>query len=245
MARPIPAHRRLAEEIRRRIVASTYEEELPPEVQLMKEFDVSRHTMRIALQHLVDDGLIVRMPGSGTRIVRKGRAGYWAIGSLDDLTGEFKVEQSLTISAQQEPAKAFPEVVEILGLRPTSKVFHILRVLTTDGIPYGVSNLFAPMSLVKNIPDAELGQTYFVDLVQKYSGHTASRTRQAISAGAVDPEAARQLGIEAGAPVLVIKRTYFASDNLPLVHVHLTCRSDRYEQVVTYLRERRDDDPTA
>lgn len=240
VARPIPVHRSIADELRRRIVSNRYEnDELPPEMQLMQEFDVSRHTIRIALQHLVDDGLIARQPGSGTRIIRQGRGGYWAIGSLDDLTGEFKVDQSLTLSAQLEPARNFPAILPLFGLKPTGKIFHILRILTADGLPYAVSHLFADQSLVKRIPPEELGRTFLVELVQRYSGLVAARARQAISAARADPDTARQLGIEEGSPVLVVKRTYFSADNVPLVHADLMCRSDRYEQVVTFLRNKR------
>ncbi|MGR3425608.1 MAG: GntR family transcriptional regulator [Pseudooceanicola nanhaiensis] len=242
MTRPVPAHKRIAEDIRRRIVANLYVDELPPEMQLMQEFDVSRHTIRIALKHLVDDGLIARQPGSGTRILRKGRVGYWAIGSLDDLTGEFKVDQALTISAQAAPAKDHVEAAAALGVSSRGNLFHIVRVLTSDGLPYGLSHLYAPLAHTSKIPPEELGQTFFVDLVQTYSGQTATRARQAVTAAPVDAETGRALGIAVGTPVLVIRRTYLTSDDLPLVHVHLTCRSDRYKQVVTFLRNRTGDE---
>ena len=47
---------------------------LPPEMLLLAEFNVSRHTIREAMRMLVDEGLIERSPGRGT-IVSPSSAG--------------------------------------------------------------------------------------------------------------------------------------------------------------------------
>lgn len=237
MARPTPAHRKISDEIRRRIVAKEYEhEELPSEVALIEEFGVSRPTIRMALQHLVNDGLIVRQPGSGTRILSEGRGGYWAIGSLDDLTGEFKASQGIILSAGVEPARNYPHVLPLFGLRPNSKIFHILRLLAQNGLVYASSHLFAYPALTANIPPQELGRAFFIDLVQRYSGEIAARARQEVFAEEADKEVARQIDVKQGSPVLVVKRTYFTSNDKPLVHAEIVCRTDRYSQVVNFIR---------
>lgn len=242
MTRQVPTHKKIADEMRRRIIAREYGNDvLPPELVLMDEFDVSRHTIRTALQRLVHDRIIERRAGSGTRIVRASGGGVWAIGSLDDLTGEFMVDQSLTLSARVETVKDFANVITLFGIKPNAKLFHILRILTTNGLPYALSHLFANPAVVKHIPDNELGKLPLVELVQKYGGVRAARARQMATASRATPDVARQLAISESEPVLVMHRTYFTTDDQVLVHAELACRPDRYQQVINFLRENPDD----
>lgn len=202
----------------------------------MEEFGVSRPTVRTALQRLVNDGLILRKPGIGTRIKREGRTSYWAIGSLDDLTGEFRVHQAITLLAQLETVKDFPDVKAALQLNSRNQIFHIKRIMAKDGLPYAVSNLFAQDILTKGIPSERFGQTYFVDLVQTYSGKIATLVRQEIGAMQADGELASTIGVTKGTPILVIQRTYFDTNEKPLIYVELKCRVDRYKQVINFIR---------
>ncbi|APZ55254.1 GntR family transcriptional regulator [Salipiger abyssi] len=233
MARSTPAHRRIAEEIRRRIIAEEYEgDSLPPEVRLAEEFGVSRPTVRVALQHLVNDGLLVRQAGSGTRILRDGRNAYWAIGSLSDLTGEFRLDEVVTMSARPIPASERPDMAELLGIGADRDLYHIHRLLSKDGFAYGYSHMYCDPSLEESIPREEIGKSFFIDLVLRYSRQMAVRVQQRTSAILPDAEARATLGIDEYSPVLVLRRTYFAIDDAPLVHIDLTCRGDKFEQVI-------------
>ncbi len=61
----------IADIIRQQILEGTYTlgSQLPTEAQLCESFSASRQTIRQALQQLVDDGLIVRRQGSGSRVI--------------------------------------------------------------------------------------------------------------------------------------------------------------------------------
>ena len=88
----IPINAKIYTTLRRRIVKAAYAKSgyLPPELDLMDEFRVSRHTIRTALQKLVVDGLIERQRGTRTKsfdVTR--RKEFGAIGSLDQMVGEF------------------------------------------------------------------------------------------------------------------------------------------------------------
>jgi DNA-binding GntR family transcriptional regulator len=69
---PDRAHYRLiADQLRHRIISQRLEagSSLPSESQLREEFGVSRTTIRRALDLLRAEGLVVREPGVGTRVV--------------------------------------------------------------------------------------------------------------------------------------------------------------------------------
>ena len=61
-------------------------DQIPTDEELMQQFDVSRFTVRAALDVLVADGVIKRYRRRGTFVVaRPHGAGTWMLTSLDDL----------------------------------------------------------------------------------------------------------------------------------------------------------------
>lgn len=62
---------RLAAELQAEISAGTFTDKLPTEQALCDAYQVSRQTVRQALDHLVGLGLIEKRQGSGTRVVRR------------------------------------------------------------------------------------------------------------------------------------------------------------------------------
>ena len=62
------------------------DEPLPSESELSSTYSVSRITVREALRILEDEGVIVRRPGKGTFLAKKGRPGpYLMASSIEDL----------------------------------------------------------------------------------------------------------------------------------------------------------------
>ncbi|MGX5805494.1 GntR family transcriptional regulator [Bradyrhizobium sp. Arg314] len=233
-----PMHREIADQLRRRIAAEQYEgAELPRELSLMEEFGVSRHTIRTALQHLVDDGLIERRAGSGTKVTERAQGGIWAAGKLGDLIGEFTPDQYLTLSIRDEPATRFPAAAALFDLGQDDLVFHVLRMLMLKDLPYALVNMYALRNQARLIPEAELGIKPLVQLIEQYAKVRPARVRQVSSANIADEQVARQLGVQPGTAVLHLQRTYFDSDGRPFLHVDLLCRPDRYQHVMDFVHE--------
>ena len=63
-----PLYQKLAEDIKRQILDGTLKEneKLPPELELSKEYSVSRVTVRKAMEILVDGGYVKKHQGIGT-----------------------------------------------------------------------------------------------------------------------------------------------------------------------------------
>lgn len=67
---PDPLYEQIARVIRERIADSTYERRIPGESVLAAEFDVSRPTVRSALNILAAEGLVRAVRGRGTFVTR-------------------------------------------------------------------------------------------------------------------------------------------------------------------------------
>ncbi|GAA2814905.1 GntR family transcriptional regulator [Aminobacter aminovorans] len=231
-------HLKISDELRRRIAQRFYGgEELPPEIQLMDEFNCSRHTMRSALQHLVVEGLIERRAGSGTRITDRARGGVWALGKLGNLIGEFSPDDYLTLVAQTVPVAEHLEAADVFGLRPEARLFYIMRLLLAQGVPYALADVFTLVDLSQKIPQELLGAEPLIHLVEKYGRVRSVRVRQVATAAAAGTIVARQLGMTVGDPVLILNRTYFDAGGEAILHTSVSARPDRYRQEVDFLHE--------
>ena len=62
---------RLAAELQAELSAGTFPDKLPTEQALCEAYQVSRQTVRQALEYLVELGLIEKRQGSGSRVVRR------------------------------------------------------------------------------------------------------------------------------------------------------------------------------
>src|SRR6266705_3441531 len=74
---PMPRYLQIAQIIRARIEQGELPEgaAIPSRLQLQQEYGVARDTAAKALRVLVDEGLVVVVPGLGARVTRRGLAG--------------------------------------------------------------------------------------------------------------------------------------------------------------------------
>lgn len=234
-----PIHYQISDILRQRISAGQYGDTgLPPELMLVEEFGVSRHTVRSALQRLVVDGLIERRAGFGTTVTNRAAGGSWLIGSLDELL-EYSVERLESVEARLVPARDVPHAAALFNTPLTGKVFRLVRILNTaSGLRSSVANIFTSAVLAAHLPRTQLDKVLFINLLQKHSGVRAERVRQVSSATLADKELALQLDTKVGAPILLLHRTYTSTDGEPIMLVELSCRPDRYQHTITFLHER-------
>ncbi|SAL04774.1 GntR family transcriptional regulator [Caballeronia calidae] len=239
-SRPEPLHVEIARTLRERISHGVYAENemLPPEMLLLAEFNVGRHTIREAMKVLVSEGLIQRSPGRGTVVSpRLAPRGSWGIKSLNDLIGEFSTAHSVLIKRGVVPVSDFPELGNSFGLAADDSLYHIQRVLHVNGQPAALHNLYTLVRYAERLPDAEIGKGSLILLIEKHCRVRAARTRQVASAVAAEAPATKLLGVRSGSPMLSLRRSYLTSTNELIESTELICRPDRYQHSVDFLRD--------
>ena len=235
----IPINAKIYTTLRRRIVKAAYAKSgyLPPELDLMDEFRVSRHTIRTALQKLVVDGLIERQRGTRTKIVRRDPAqGIWAIGSLDQMVGEFYAADDL--SARVVKAARYPEMARLFGVSKAGSLFRVVRIMKSPPGIQNYSTIFTRVEFGTRVPRDLIPTDYFLKLLEKHCGLQAARVRQVASAHIPPPAARRALGLKDKQPTLALQRTFLTRSGDPIEHIYLYCHPDNYaEIVVEFYRE--------
>jgi GntR family transcriptional regulator len=224
--------------LRNRIVGNEYSDTgfLPPELTLMEEFGVSRHTIRTSLQKLVNDGLIERKRGTRTTIVQRDMMNaVWAASSLDHIHGKFHEADILFAGAVR--AKQHPDMATVFGLGNDDALFQVAMILKSKEGPISYSVLFTRMEFGKRVPKEMISTNFFLNLLERYAGVRAVRARQVASAAMPSAEASKALGIRPDQPIVVLNRSFINGSGEVIEHGIMHCQPDTYPQIVNFYRQ--------
>jgi len=138
-----PLYRVIKEALKQRILAGDYapDQQLPSENQLMRIFDVSRVTVRQALQQLQKERLVISHQGKGYFVARAK-----AVQDLARLQGLGEAVAGSGFSAHSEvlgmaEVVADPRVSDALALEPGTPVTCLQRVRHINHQPLGIADL--------------------------------------------------------------------------------------------------------
>jgi GntR family frlABCD operon transcriptional regulator len=134
---------------------------IPSETELCAMYQVSRGTIRRALDDLHRQGLIVRSPGRPT-IVNTPKIPLLASGFRTDIAkkGMRPGTQVLTIG----PAKASLDIAQMLGITHGSPILVIQRVISADDIPIIIESAHVART-ADTITAQEVQSTSLLDLI--------------------------------------------------------------------------------
>jgi DNA-binding GntR family transcriptional regulator len=230
---PVPLYFQLAEQLEAAIVAGTLTpgSRLENEVQLADRCGLSRPTVRQAIQHLVDKGLLVRKRGVGTQVVsgQQVRRSVELSSLYDDLTATGRKPSTWVLDCGHVPAG--DEVAEQLGLNPGDQVLRLLRVRMTDSEPLALMTNYLPASLI-HLTAEELSQHGLYELLRA-AGLNLRIANQTIGArGATTAEAAL-LDERRGVPLLTMTRTAFDDKGRAIEYATHVYRASRYSFTLT------------
>lgn len=187
---------------------------LPGEHELCERFDVSRFTVRQALQRLREDGFVEARPGIGTIVVARRRREnvVQTLASFEELL-QYPAEtyrQQLEI----QTIEATPELAVMLKSRPGERWVKLkaMRIARHSGQPISWLDayLLPRFREVLDLPNPG-GAPLLTQIEQRY-GHRAAYAQVEIFVGRISPQLAVPLSAEEGAPALIILRRYRGQD---------------------------------
>ena len=176
------------------------------EVDLAASLGLSRPTMRRAMQHLVDKGLVVRRRGIGTRVVQPKLRRPLELTSLyDDLAQAGRAPTTELLSFATVEASG--EVAERLEVPEGTQVLELVRLRKADGEPIAKLTNYLPEQVAR-FSEGELGTHGLYELIrsQGVTLHSATQTLGARTATAAE---ARMLDEPRGAALVTATRVTY------------------------------------
>jgi GntR family transcriptional regulator len=195
----------------------------PSERELVQQFGVARMTVRQAMDALVVEGLLERIPGRGTFVARPRRAPSRVIGFTEEMSRRGMLAESQTLLARRE--QAGPGVARALNLSEGDAVIHWRRLRRADAVPMSIEDAYLNEVLIPGFLQTGMPTSLYDALSAR--GLRPTWAEDSITADAASADEALLLEIAAGAPVLRHSRRALAKDKV--VEVSRTVyRSDRF-----------------
>ncbi|WOB08464.1 GntR family transcriptional regulator [Piscinibacter gummiphilus] len=234
LASSLPLYTQIKEILRARILDGSYQphQQMPSESEMMATFNVSRITVRQALNDLQNEGLIFRLHGKGT-FVSKPKA-FQDLGRLQGF-GEAMRQMGYETFARVLSVKTVTpsaQVAEKLQLPKRAKVTELQRVRFLNREPISLDVTYVPTSIGQRLAKEDLAaRDVFVILENDY-GLSLGHAELQIGSTLADEPLATQLKVEEGSPVLFIERTTHTADGAPIDYEHLYYRGDAFQYKV-------------
>lgn len=186
-------------------------ESLPGEQKLAESFDVSRVTIRRALDALSQGGLIERRAGSGTKVCAGSRNGQGAaLGAALDFNTLMpqlvEMGQKTTARLLSFSYDVIPDfVASAMGISSEQKIQIATRVRLVDGVPFSHLTTYVPATIAENYSENDLATTPLFKLLER-GGVQITEAHQTVSATLAGPEVADALEVAVGSALLSLKR---------------------------------------
>jgi len=216
------AYRSLARELRTALREGQYGEDsqLPTEADLASSHGLSRQTVRRAMQDLVAEGLVYRVPGRGTFPAPRGERYLRQFGSVEDLMGlSLDTDMELVVPLQRQVNMAAAGRLRL----DTDVITSLSFRRSHDGLPLCFTTVSMPPivgRLLEDVADfttpGATSRHTVLGLLDARLDQPVLEAEQSISVGMVPGAAARSLGLTEGQAVLRIDRMYWDGERRPV-----------------------------
>ena len=146
----IPKYKHVAEQIEIEINEHVYQHtnKLLTEDEYAQKFDVSRNTIRKAIEILVNKGYVYQVQGSGVFVRDHYKSDYVNLEKLQGLTSDFSGRKVETRVLAFEQTKADEEVAERMKCPVGTPVYYVKRLRLVDDHPFSIEASYFRKNLV-------------------------------------------------------------------------------------------------
>ena len=178
---------------------------IPSERELMTDQNVSRITVRKAVEELEQEGYLYKVQGKGTYV--RGEKRNQDLFSLTSCT-EDVIKQGMTPSRRVIDSAivlAGKERQDRLKIAEKEKLYRLCRVYCADGEPINYTKVYLPYKLFPNIEQHDFSRQSLYKVMEEEYGVCIKRAQRTIEAVLASNELADLLQIQSGSPLILFK----------------------------------------
>jgi GntR family transcriptional regulator len=221
-----PAFSPLYQQIKQLILSSLQQgewqpgEAIPSELELANRFKVSQGTVRKAIDELAAENLVVRRQGRGTFVATHAEQHtqyrflrlFPDSGSLDS---EGPAQRDI-VSCKR--TRASGDVAQALALRTGETVLQVTRLLTFQGVPTILEDLWLPALPFKGLTAERLADYHgpMYAMFESEFGVRMVRASEQIRAVVAQENHANLLGVSPQSPLLSVERIAYTYNDVPM-----------------------------
>lgn len=229
----VAMYRQIAARLREAIAQGAYKpgEKIPAELQLMQRFEVSRITVRQAVDALVKEGQVIRQQGKGSfvtiPVVRH---------DLHELHGIYDE----LVAQGHTPRTSLLEFKHLVPAADIAQRFHsgtrkllcYQRLYELRGRPFAVTTVHLDAGSV-HLTRQQVQRHPTYSILENILGERIGKADVSIRYERASAAHARLLQLPRGAPLMVFERVSYDARGLPREHSLYRARAEAYEFSLT------------
>jgi GntR family transcriptional regulator len=203
------------------------EQQIPTEEVLCKNYNVSKITVRQAINNLVSEGYLSKVQGKGTFVAavlpEMGLAMKTRL-TEDMFEKAVIVEKEILFRGIEEPSMETKSY-----LKTNDKIYYILcrRLVTKE--PAYLEESYIPYEMLPDVELLDIAHGSLYSILQERGTKKIFKVVQTVEISRAGGKNAGYLDIEDGVPVLVVHRLLLSLDNTPVAYTRFLGRSDKYK----------------
>ena len=160
---PMPLWAQLHDDLVRRVAAGEFTGgDFPGELAIASDYGVSRHTVREAVRHLREDGLVAAARGRASVVTRTTiEQPLGSLYSLFSVVESQGMRQHSDVLAQEIVVDA--GVAAHLALDPAAEMFHLARLRYADDEPLACDRVWLPAAVARPLLGADFTHAALYD----------------------------------------------------------------------------------
>lgn len=204
-------------------------QQVPTEVELCNTFNVSRITIRKAIDLLEREQLVVREQGRGT-FVMEGTNKTPATSEFGRLLRHLSrmVERTEVIDIDIDIVEPSDETRKDLALGRSDRVIQVSYVRLSKGVRIGYVTAYFPSDLGIEFTPEEISTKSLLTVLEE-KGVELGNADQLIGATLADPRNAHKLEIDVGAPLVHMQVIANSKNYRPVFRMDAYYRADHYQ----------------
>ena len=226
---PIPLYYQLKEILLEEIKKSEPGEAFPTELELCTQFDISRPTVRQAINELAVEGYLNRMKGKGTFIAGpKIKQDFLIV--LKSFTEEM-YEKGLTPRTKVlglEKMACDEKIADALQIPLGAEVAKLTRLRMADETPIVLVVTYLPLDTLPGILSRDFENDSLYRILNEEYGCTIDRATRTLEAR-IASEEAKLLEMKAGDPIQFIQTIAYLNSGVPIEYSLAEYRGDKSE----------------
>jgi GntR family transcriptional regulator len=235
----IPLYIQVASVMRRRIETEQWQPgtKIPTLVELEREFQVARVTVRQAVDILRGEGLLRAQQGRGTFASEKSADRHWfkLATTWDVLIEQIRHNVLKPIKVSDPPR--FPTLREGEG-KPADKYVFLRSVQYKDTTPYGIVNLHLANAIYRRAPNP-FREHPALSVIAGWKDFEIQHAHQTVVIGSADPTSSDLLEIGLGAPTAECRCVLIDGNDVAIYVADIVYRSDAIQLHIDLLTQKR------
>lgn len=214
---PVPAYYQILIDLKHRISAYEWKigDAFPSESELMQNYDVSRVTIRQAMERLRQEKLVVSKRGQGSFLLSIPKALKHDL-SFPSTFKEHLFQSGIELTAEVIDMKLIspaPEhIAKRLEISENQAVFFVQRIYSSENLPYSLNSAWIPMDLVPGIEERGLIQNSLATTLSEYYGLAPYRSENWLEAADAGKFESKHLYISPGTTLFVLHTLQVTED---------------------------------